>query len=145
VERALKAADILIPDGVGVMLASRILGGGIRRRITGNDIFRELSRRLNDQGGASCFFLGSTEATLAAIEARLAGEFPRIRFADAYSPPFKELFSEEENCAMIAAINGAAPDVKKCYVSVLLKSITSGSWQCMKKLLNLVLVAQVIR
>jgi bacterial polymer biosynthesis proteins, WecB/TagA/CpsF family len=110
-EEALKAADILMPDGVGVMLASRILGGGIRKRITGSDIFRELSHRLNDRGGASFFFLGSTEETLAAIETRLAGEFPRIRFAGAYSPPFKELFSEEENWAMIAAVNRAEPDV----------------------------------
>jgi N-acetylglucosaminyldiphosphoundecaprenol N-acetyl-beta-D-mannosaminyltransferase len=110
-ERALKAADVLIPDGVGAVLASRILGGGIRERITGSDIFRELNRRLNDRGGASCFFLGSTEETLAAIEARLAGEFPGIRFAGAYSPPFKEVFSEEENRAMIEAVNRAAPDV----------------------------------
>jgi N-acetylglucosaminyldiphosphoundecaprenol N-acetyl-beta-D-mannosaminyltransferase len=110
-EEALKAADILIPDGVGVMLASRILGGGIRERITGSDIFRELSRRLNDRGGAAYFFLGSTEETLAAIETRLADEFPRIRFAGAYSPLFKEVFSEEENRAMIKAINRAGPDV----------------------------------
>jgi N-acetylglucosaminyldiphosphoundecaprenol N-acetyl-beta-D-mannosaminyltransferase len=110
-EEALKAADVLIPDGMGAVLASRILGGGIRKRITGSDIFRELSHRLNDRGGASFFFLGSTEETLAAIETKLAREFPRIRFAGAYSPPFKELFSEEENCAMITAINRAEPDV----------------------------------
>ena len=110
-EAALKAADVLIPDGVGAVLASRILGGGIRERITGSDIFRELSRRLNDRGGASCFFLGSTEETLAAIETRLAGEFPGIRFAGAYSPPFKNVFSEEENRAMIEAVNRAGPDV----------------------------------
>jgi len=95
----------------GVVLASRILGGGIRERITGSDIFRELSRRLNDRGGASYFFLGSTEETLSAIETRLAGEFPGIRFAGAYSPPFKEVFSEEENRAMIEAVNRAGPDV----------------------------------
>jgi N-acetylglucosaminyldiphosphoundecaprenol N-acetyl-beta-D-mannosaminyltransferase len=108
---ALKAADVLIPDGVGIVLASRILGGGIRERITGSDIFLELSRRLNDRGGASYFFLGSTQETLAAIETKLAGEFPGIRFAGAYSPPFKEVFSEEKNRAMIEAVNQAAPDV----------------------------------
>ena len=110
-EDALKAADVLIPDGVGVVLASRILGGGIRKRITGSAIFRELSRRLNNRGGAAYFFLGSTEETLAAIETRLAGEFPGIRFAGAYSPPFKEVFSEKESRAMIEAVNRAAPDV----------------------------------
>jgi len=108
---ALKWADILIPDGVGIVLASRILGGGIRERITGSDIFRELSRRLNRRGGASYFFLGSSEATLAAIKRRMAQEFPRIRDAGVYSPPFKEVFTEQENRAMIAAVNRAAPDV----------------------------------
>jgi len=107
---ALKDSDILIPDGMGVVLASRILGGGIRARITGSDIFRELSCGLNNSGCASYFFLGSTEETLAAIKTKLAGEFPGIRFAGAYSPPFKEVFTEEENRVMIEAVNRARPD-----------------------------------
>lgn len=110
-DEALKAADILIPDGVGIVLASRIMGGGIRERITGSDIFRELSRRLNDQGGVAYFFLGSSEKTLATIEARLAREYPNNRFVGAYSPPFAEFFSETQNHSMIAAVNQAAPDV----------------------------------
>jgi N-acetylglucosaminyldiphosphoundecaprenol N-acetyl-beta-D-mannosaminyltransferase len=108
---ALKGADVLIPDGAGIVLASRILGGGIRERITGSDIFREVSRRLNGQGRASCFFLGSTEETLAAIERRMRLEFPGIRFAGAYSPPFAEVFIEAQNRAMIEAVNRASPDV----------------------------------
>ncbi len=110
-EEALKAADILIPDGVGIVLASRILGGGIRERITGSDIFRDLTRKLNDLGNASYFFLGSTEETLEAIRAKLAADFPEIRFVGSYSPPFKDVFSEEENRTMIEAVNRAAPDV----------------------------------
>ncbi len=110
-EAALKAADILIPDGIGVVLASHILGGGIRERITGSHIFRELSCRLNREGNASYFFLGSTEETLAAIKTKLALEFPHISFAGAYSPPFTECFSEEENRAMIESINGTVTDV----------------------------------
>jgi N-acetylglucosaminyldiphosphoundecaprenol N-acetyl-beta-D-mannosaminyltransferase len=110
-EKALKAADVLIPDGVGVVLASWILGGVIRERITGSDIFRELSRKLNEQGNASYFFLGSTEETLEIIRAKMAVDFPEIRFAGSYSPPFKEVFSEEENLTMIETVNQAASDV----------------------------------
>ncbi len=108
---ALRAADILIPDGVGVIIASRILGGSIRERITGSDIFRELRRHLNARGDASYFFLGSTDETLAIIRNRLSKEYPAIRYAGGYSPPFKTIFSTEENEAMIAAVNKAAPDV----------------------------------
>jgi len=110
-KQALMEADVLIPDGVGIVLASQILGGAIQKRITGNDIFREMSRRLNDKGGASCFFLGSTKHTLAAIETKFTKEFPEIRFAGAYEPPFKQVFTEEDNTAMIEAVNRVAPDV----------------------------------
>ena len=36
--RALRAADWLIPDGAGIVLASQLLGGRIRERVTGSDI-----------------------------------------------------------------------------------------------------------
>lgn len=108
---ALKSAGFLIPDGAGIVLASRILGGGIRGRITGSDVFLEVSRSLERKAGASYFFLGSTEETLALIKRKLTLEFPGIRFAGSYSPPFAEVFSEEQNLAMIDAVNQAAPDV----------------------------------
>jgi len=110
-EAALKSADILIPDGIGIVLASKILGGGIRARITGSDIFRELSRRLNENEGHSYFFLGSTDTILSGIKAKLAAEYPNIRFAGAYSPPFKDVFSAEDDRMMITAVNRAEPDV----------------------------------
>ena len=108
---ALKAADVLVPDGVGIVIASRVLGGGIQERITGSDVFRELSVALNEFGKASYFFLGSKESTLQAIQGKLAEDFPRIRCAGAYSPPFAQTFSDAETRAMIEAVNKAAPDV----------------------------------
>jgi len=110
-QAALRAADLLIPDGIGIVLASWILGGCIRRRITGSDVFWGLSRRLNEKGGAAYFFLGATDETLAAIKNRMAREFPAIRFAGGYSPPFKENFDEKEILAMVNAVNRASPDV----------------------------------
>ncbi|MDG4554084.1 MAG: hypothetical protein P9E24_07535 [Candidatus Competibacter sp.] len=45
--QALHAADWLIPDGAGiVVLASKLLGGQIRERITGSDIFRDVQMEL---------------------------------------------------------------------------------------------------
>ena len=66
--------------------------------------------RLNNLGGAA-FFSGFDGGDPGGIEARLAGEFSGIRFAGAYSPPFAEVFSEEENRVMIEAVNRAGPDV----------------------------------
>jgi N-acetylglucosaminyldiphosphoundecaprenol N-acetyl-beta-D-mannosaminyltransferase len=108
---ALRAADWLIPDGAGVVLGSKMLGGRIRERVTGSDIFFGLMKELNQAGGSSVFFLGSTEETLAAIRERVAVDYPNVRVAGTYSPPFKQVYSEDELDAMVAAVNSAAPDV----------------------------------
>ena len=109
--RALHEADLAIPDGVGMLIASRILGGCIRRRITGSDIFAGLHRLLDARGGRSVYFLGSTDATLADIVTRMHRDYPNVRVAGTYSPPFRETFSAEDSAAMIDAINAARPDV----------------------------------
>ncbi len=108
---ALHEADLALPDGVGVLLASRILGGRIRQRITGSDIFWGLNSLLNARGGCSVFFLGATAETLARIAERMGRDYPNLRIAGVYSPPFREAFSAAENEAMVQAINAACPDV----------------------------------
>lgn len=109
--QALHEADWLIPDGAGVVLASKILGGQIRERVTGSDIFKGVLEALNRKSNHSVFFLGVTEETLAAIRARMAVDYPNVRVAGTYSPPFKPHYSQDELDAILAAINDAAPDV----------------------------------
>ncbi|RLL55879.1 glycosyltransferase [Mariprofundus sp. EBB-1] len=109
--QVIREADMVTPDGSGILLASKILGGSICERVTGTDVFLGLSKSLNESGGASCFFLGASEETLEKIKVKMAEDFPNVTVAGTYSPPYKPEFSEEENAAMIAAINQAKPDV----------------------------------
>ncbi|MGC3982223.1 MAG: WecB/TagA/CpsF family glycosyltransferase [Steroidobacteraceae bacterium] len=109
--QSLRSADWLIPDGVGIVLASMIMRGTIRQRITGADIFMTLHARLNDLGGKSVFFLGASEATLADIRVRMAEQFPNVRVAGTYSPPFKANYTEAELQDMAMAINASGADV----------------------------------
>lgn len=108
---ALHDAHWLLPDGIGVVYASRILGGSIKKRVTGPDVFDALHDSLNRKGGASVFFLGGSEQTLDLVRRRFESDFPRLRFAGSYSPPVRPRFSEEETAAMVEAVNAAAPDV----------------------------------
>lgn len=110
-ETALKSTDWLVPDGVGVVLASRILNSKIDRRVTGFDIFYGLSDRMNNSGGYKVFFLGSTQTTLDELRIRMAKDFPRVEVVGIYSPPFKSEYSQAELGEMIAAINNAKADV----------------------------------
>jgi N-acetylglucosaminyldiphosphoundecaprenol N-acetyl-beta-D-mannosaminyltransferase len=109
--KAIRKADLVVPDGIGVLIASKILGGKIRKRITGSDIFWGLSDSLNKKAGHSYFFLGSAGKTLGLIEARLKKEYPNIKIAGMYSPPFSEEFNKDDNLGMCEIINHAKPDV----------------------------------
>lgn len=108
---ALMEADFLTADGIGIVFVSKLIGGGIRERITGTDVFMGLSAALNEAGGGSCYFLGSTEETLEKVRHRMALDFPNIRVAGTCSPPFKPAFSREDTEAMIRQVNDAGADV----------------------------------
>lgn len=110
-KEALQRADLITPDGVGMVMASKILGGNIHDRVTGSDIFLGLSQALNNTDKYSYFFLGSTEKCLTLIRDRMKRDFPNIKVAGAYAPSFKPEFSEEENETMINLINQANPQV----------------------------------
>jgi len=110
-DKAIKEADLVIPDGVGIVIASKILAGKIKERITGYDVFWNLSMELNKRGGYKYFFLGSTEDNLNKIRNKMKHDFPAIEVAGTYSPPFKLEFSEDDNKKMIEAINAVSPDV----------------------------------
>jgi N-acetylglucosaminyldiphosphoundecaprenol N-acetyl-beta-D-mannosaminyltransferase len=112
-QNAIHAADMVTPDGSGILLASWLLGGNIRERVTGSDIFRELSTHFEkyqpDQ--RNYFFLGASDKTLRTICEKFAAEFPHIRISGTYSPPYKPEFSAEDDQRMVDAINAAKPDV----------------------------------
>jgi N-acetylglucosaminyldiphosphoundecaprenol N-acetyl-beta-D-mannosaminyltransferase len=109
--QSLRSTDILIPDGIGIVMASHFLNGKIRKRITGADVFFGLQERLNQGKGYSVFFLGSTNETLSIIQEKMKVDYPRVKVAGSYSPPFKLEFSAEDTEAMVKAVNDSGADV----------------------------------
>lgn len=107
--KALLCSDILLPDGVGAVLAGRVLAGRHFRKVSGYDLFVHEMEELNRRGGR-CFFLGSSDKVLGLISVRLAADYPGVEAAF-YSPPYKAEFSDEDNRAMIDAVNAFRPDV----------------------------------
>lgn len=108
---SLKAADLLLPDGSGVIVAARTLNLPIAERVAGFEFFKGLSVSLAKNGGARYFFLGSSPHVLNLITEKLNKEFPEITVCGTMSPPFKSKFSDEDNAEIVAAINAARPDV----------------------------------
>ena len=108
-QEALKSSDILLPDGISVAWAIRWINGRKLKKIAGADLFFYEMERLQKVAGR-CFFLGSSESTLAKLKKRTALEYPNV-LVQTYSPPYKSVFSIEDNSSMIEAINAFHTDV----------------------------------
>ena len=103
------ASDFIIPDGVGIIMAARVLAGKKIKKIAGSDLHEVIINALNERKG-SCFYLGSSDNTLRMIRERLSREHPAIKVGT-FSPPYKTVFSDEDNISMINAVNEFNPEV----------------------------------
>ena len=106
---ALMASDAILPDGVGIILAAKLLTGKQIKKISGYDLHEVILNSLDERKG-SCFYLGSSDATLRKIREKLSRDHPTIRI-ESFSPPYKTSFSEEDNASMIKVVNEFCPDV----------------------------------
>ena len=114
---ALCCGDFLIPDGASIVKACRWLKAKSqpKERIAGWDLFSFEMKRLEgrckkEDVRCKVMFLGSSEKVLSLICHRAAVDYPNLEIVT-YSPPYKPEFTEEDNRAMIQAINSANPDL----------------------------------
>ena len=116
---ALMRGDYLIPDGASVVKACGWLKVKSRpkERIAGWDLFEFEMRKLNDNQNENhnekkkrVMFMGSSEKVLELIRKKAAEVYPNIEVVT-YSPPYKPAFTDEDNRAIVEAINEANPDL----------------------------------
>lgn len=106
--KSLINSDYLLPDGIAIVWALRFLKKEKIQKIAGADLHDMVLKTLNKVHG-KCFYLGASESTLQKIKKRLSIEYPNI-VIETFSPPFKPVFSVEDNMEMIKRINDFAPD-----------------------------------
>jgi N-acetylglucosaminyldiphosphoundecaprenol N-acetyl-beta-D-mannosaminyltransferase len=102
---SLKSAALGIPDGIGIVLASRLRGGRIRQRVAGVDLLLALCG-LAAQERKSVFFFGAAAGVAEAAAAAAVKRCPGLRVAGTqhgYILPEQE----SEAAARIAASNAA--------------------------------------
>lgn len=112
---ALTNGDVLIPDGASIVKACRWIKAKSqpKERIAGWDLFVHEMERVNyENEGAKkkVMFLGSSNNVLALIKARAEKDYPNIEVIT-FSPPYKPVFSDEDNRMMIESINNTKPDL----------------------------------
>ncbi len=82
--RALAAADLCTPDGVGVLWAARRAGTRLEERVTGSDAIYRLSERAAAQGWR-VFFLGAADGVAERVAAELTRLYPGLRVAGTFA------------------------------------------------------------
>ena len=108
--RLLGEAALVMPDGVPLLWAACLLGGRLKGRVNGTDLFVQMAKRCA-QKGFKMFLLGAMPQALGACVSKLAVENPGLRIAGSYSPPVGFTRDENENRKMIEMIRHAAPDI----------------------------------
>lgn len=93
----IKKSTHRIPDGIGIVLASKLTGGKITSRITGFDLMLKLLEYANDNK-KSVFFYGATPKVLSKMIENLAIQYPNLVISggiDGYTVlPNKEIIEE---------------------------------------------------
>ena len=94
-----------IPDGGPLSSYGRKHGFKDMDRTTGPDFFYEILK-ISEENNYKHYFYGSTEDTLKKLKEKLLSEFPKLKIAGMYSPPFRKL-TEIEDEDVIKKINSA--------------------------------------
>lgn len=101
--KVLNAADLNIPDGIGVVYASKILGDPIKERVAGIDLVYEILPILAEQK-KSIYLLGANPGVAETAAKKLAEKYPGLVIAGTHDG----YFTDDEK--VIELINDASPD-----------------------------------
>ncbi|MBQ3389799.1 MAG: WecB/TagA/CpsF family glycosyltransferase [Firmicutes bacterium] len=103
---AIKQAEMVIPDGIGLVYASKILGHPLRERVTGIDFLGRALAYLAETG-KTAFLFGSKPGIAEKAAARMEQAYPGLKIVGTRNGYFKE----EEEEGILREINEAAPDL----------------------------------
>lgn len=105
----LNSSDLFVPDGKSLIWIARYLGFPLKKRVCGPDLMQEFFKLANKRGYTN-FFYGDTKEILDLLKKNLLAEFPDLKIAGSYSPPFRSL-SQEEDAKIVDMVNQKKPDV----------------------------------
>jgi len=78
--RVLNQAELAVPDGIGVIWASKLFKKPLKERVTGVDLVERLAE-LASKKGYSVYFLGGEEGVARKASQMLKSRYPKLRVA----------------------------------------------------------------
>jgi N-acetylglucosaminyldiphosphoundecaprenol N-acetyl-beta-D-mannosaminyltransferase len=104
--RVLRAADLCVADGVGLLFAARYLGHPLPERVTGSDGVPLIAQRAAREGW-KLFLLGAGPGVAEQAAARLVARHPGLQVAGTYTGHP----SPDEEEAIVERVNGSGADI----------------------------------
>lgn len=108
VKDIVNSADLIIPDGAGVVLASKILKTPLREKVPGVELgLRAI--KLSHENGYGVYFLGSKPGVAELAAEKLKEKYENFNLVGCHDGYFNK--SGEENDRVIEKINELSPDI----------------------------------
>lgn len=102
--RVLNAADLVLPDGIGVVYSAKILGTPLKERVPGIEFAETMLSALNDMGGR-LYLLGAKPGVAEEAGRRICARYPDLVLCGTHDGYFKD------EQAILPEIAAAKPDL----------------------------------
>jgi N-acetylglucosaminyldiphosphoundecaprenol N-acetyl-beta-D-mannosaminyltransferase len=103
-KQAIEKADLIAPDGVGLLWASKMIGSPISERVTGSDIIFDIAN-LSHVKGYSLYFLGAEPGVAEKSADLLKKKYPNVNIIGTHHGYF------ENDEAIVSQIEFLRPDI----------------------------------
>lgn len=102
------SAAMALPDGQPLSIVSRRRGYSHAQRVPGPDLMPAILE-LSCEKGCTHYFYGSTQDTLDKLKQVVIKQYPRLKIAGMYAPPFRDLTQAEDD-GIVRRINESGAD-----------------------------------
>jgi len=109
VRHAINGAGLVVPDGMPIVWIVRLAGFPSQDRVYGPDLLLSACT-LSEEKGYSHFFYGGEPGIPERLVGNLKQQFPSLKVAGTYCPPFRPLTAEEDR-SIVDVINRNSPDI----------------------------------
>ncbi|MGO4272903.1 WecB/TagA/CpsF family glycosyltransferase [Paenibacillus sp. TAF58] len=102
----MQRAELIVPDGTGVVWAAKYVGEPVVERVPGYDLIHELMK-VGESRSWKVYLLGASNEVIQAAAEKLRTAYPRIKLVGVRDGYFKD----EQDAEVIQDIVDAAPDI----------------------------------
>jgi N-acetylglucosaminyldiphosphoundecaprenol N-acetyl-beta-D-mannosaminyltransferase len=108
--QVVSSADMITPDGIGIVYASRIMGRPLEERVAGYDMLHALLKHRESKGVfTKIFLLGGTEDVVKEAGENLAKQYNHVQLTGVHHGYFEK--NSEEEKSIVKLVSREKPDL----------------------------------